>query len=149
MTLVVDASVAVKWVVREAGNDAARALFDRPDPLIAPDWLLIEAASTFWKKVKASELLEIHAERHLGELPDYFSRLYPSHELAIDALKLSFRLKHPTYDCLYLALALRESVPLVTADRKFWNAANRAKLGQHVQLLEWPNRDQTSVPDIE
>lgn len=141
MTLVVDASVAVKWVVREAGNEAARALFDRPDPLIAPDWLLVEAASTFWKKVKASELLEIHAERHLEELPEYFARLYPSHALAMDAMKLSFRMKHPTYDCLYLALAQRESVSLVTADRKFWNAAKRAGLDGQVELLTWPGAE--------
>ena len=42
------------------------------------------------------------------------------------------------YDCIYLALAIGEAVPLVTADKKFSNAANRAGFGEQVQLLEWP-----------
>ena len=135
MTLVVDASVAVKWVVRETGNDAARALFDLPDPLIAPDWLLVEAASAMWKKVKFSELLEIHAERNLEDLPEYFSRLYPSQSLVNEALRWSFRLKHPVYDCLYLALAIAQDCKLVTADEKFAAALTDAGLGQ--RLREW------------
>lgn len=73
MTLVVDASVAVKFMVREEGNDRARDLLRAPDPLIAPVWLLVEAASVFWKKVKRSELLGIHAERHLSDLPRFSS----------------------------------------------------------------------------
>lgn len=137
MTLVVDASVAVKWMVREPGNDAARALFDLPDPLIAPDWLLIEAASTFWKKVKREELLALHAENHIGDLPEFFSQLHESRELVPDALKLSFRLRHPVYDCLYLALARRENCRLVTADAAFLAAMERGGFAERGELLEY------------
>jgi predicted nucleic acid-binding protein len=137
MTLVIDASVAVKWMVAEPGNDAARALLDLPDPLIAPDWILLEAASTFWKKVKSSELLEIHAHRHIAELPEFFSRLYDSHELAKAALELGFRLRHPVYDCLYLALAQREACRLVTADQAFFKAMERRGLADQAVLLEY------------
>ena len=119
MTLVVDASVAVKWLVREHDSELARGLFDLPDPLIAPDWLLIEAASTFRKKVEGSELLEIHAHRHLEDIPEFFSRLYPSRSLVDGALSLSFRLRHPVYDCLYLELARQMSCHMVTADKEF------------------------------
>ncbi len=137
MTLVVDASVAVKWLVREPGNDAARALFDLPDPLIAPDWLLVEAASTFWRKVKRSELLEIHAERHMDDLPEFFSELFESSELAKDALRIGFRLRHSVYDCLYLALAEREDCQLVTADAEFFAAIKRGRLEHRAILLEY------------
>lgn len=137
MTLVVDASVAVKWMVREPGNDAARALLALPDPLIAPDWLLLEVASTFWKKVKSSELLEIHAHRHIGELPDFFSRLYDSRDLARSAIELGFRLRHPVYDCLYLALAQREGCKLVTADEEYFRAMKRHGLENQAILLEY------------
>ncbi len=136
MTLVVDASVAVKWIAREPGNEAARALFDLPDPLIAPDWLLVEAASALWTKVKRSELLQIHAEGHLRVLPDFFSRLHESTTLLQDAFRWSFRLRHPVYDCLYLALALRESCQLVTADEKFRLALEKKDLGGMVRPLE-------------
>ncbi|WP_373487377.1 type II toxin-antitoxin system VapC family toxin [Blastomonas sp.] len=119
MTLVVDASVAVKWLVREHDSNLARSLFEVSDPLIAPDWLMIEAASSFWKKVKRSELLEIHAHRHLEDMPEFFSRLYPSRELNDGALSLAFRLKHPVYDCLYLELARQTSCQMITADTEF------------------------------
>lgn len=137
MTLVVDASVAVKWMVREPGNEAARSLFDLPNPLIAPDWLLIEAASTFWKKVKASELLQIHAERHLEDLPRFFSRFYDSSLLVAEALSLAFRLRHSVYDCVYLALAEQENCRLVTADEAFFAAMKRASLEARAILLEY------------
>lgn len=122
MALVVDASVAVKFLVRETGNQEARRLLTIPDPLIAPDWLLAEAANTFWKKVKRSELLMVHAERHLNDLTSFFETLYPSSELIEEALRLSFRLRRSVYDCIYLALALQEDCRLVTADVEFATA---------------------------
>jgi predicted nucleic acid-binding protein len=126
MPLVVDASVAVKFLVRETGTDEARRFLSIPEPLIAPDWLLAEAASTFWKKVKRSELLIVHAERHLDDLPQFFETLHPTLDLVQEALQLAFRLRHPVYDCLYLALALREESRLVTADLEFAAAIKRA-----------------------
>lgn len=100
MMLVVDASVAVKFLVREPGNEEARRLLAIPDPLIAPDWILAEAANTFWKKVKRSELLVVHAERHLTDLPRFFETLHPSADLVADAFDWSIRLRHPVYDCV-------------------------------------------------
>jgi predicted nucleic acid-binding protein len=135
MTLVVDASVAVKWFCRENDTDRARELLAIPDPLIAPDFLLIEAASTFWKKVKRSELLMIHAERHLGELPEFFRTIFPARDLMKEALSLAFRMKHSVYDCIYLALARREGVPLVTADDELIASAIKAGLGEHLRRL--------------
>jgi predicted nucleic acid-binding protein len=133
MPLVVDASVAVKFLVQEPGTEEARRLLAIPDALIAPDWILVEAANTFWKKVKRSELLIVHAERHLAALPEFFDTLYPASELIGDALSLSFRLRHAVYDCVYLALALREGCRLVTADDGFSAAIVRAGLAESLE----------------
>lgn len=119
--LVVDASVAVKWLVREEGTEQARELLTIPDPLIAPDWLFVEAASTFWKKVKRSELLWIHAERHLDDLPQFFDQVHTAADLVGAAFKWSLRLRHSVYDCVYLALAEREQAGLVTADHTLFD----------------------------
>jgi len=134
--LVVDASVAVKFLVRETGNDEARRFLSIPDPLIAPDWLLVEAANTFWKKVRRSELLIVHAERHLKDLPSFFETLYSSSELVAEALRLSFQLRHGVYDCLYLALALQEDCRLVTADVEFAEAITRAGLEEKLEPFQ-------------
>ncbi|HEX8258107.1 MAG TPA: type II toxin-antitoxin system VapC family toxin [Allosphingosinicella sp.] len=135
MPLVVDASVAVKFLVREPGNDQARRLLSIPDPLIAPDWLLVEAANTFWKKVKRSELLADHAVQHLQDLPEFFELLYPASDLIEDAFRWSIGLRHPVYDCIYLALAEREGCKLVTADEKFAAALARAGLSEKVEAF--------------
>lgn len=135
MPLVVDASVAVKWLVKEDGTEAARELITSPEPLIAPDWLLIEAGSTFWKKVKRSELLAIHAERHLQILPTFFQQLVPSADLVADAFNLSIRLKHSIYDCLYLSLAIDEGLCMITADQKFHDVVVGADMADRIRLL--------------
>ena len=135
MPLVVDASVAVKFVVREQSSDEARKLLATPDPLIAPDWLLAEVASTLWRKVKRSELLPAHAERRLEDIPRFFQALRPSADLVREAFAWSLRLRHPVYDCLYLALAMREACQLVTADLGFRSAVTRGGLERHLRAF--------------
>ena len=137
MAFVIDASVAVKFLAHEAGSDQALAYVDAQDALIAPDLVVVEVANALWKKVKDSELLEVHAERALDDLPEFFDPLSPTIELMSDAFRLSFRLRHAVYDCVYLALAIRRGATLVTADRKFFNAARRGRLDGHLRLLEW------------
>lgn len=135
--LIVDASVAVKFVTEEAGSADAYRVVVGPEPLIAPDWLLVEVASALWKKVKFSKLLEVHAQDALDDLPQFFARLHPTSALVEDAFRLAFRLRHPVYDCLYLALAVRENARVITADRDFYAAAGRGTLGHRVELLKF------------
>lgn len=52
-------------------------------------------------------------------VPDIMALLYPSVELLEEAWLLAFQLRHAVYDCVFLALALRLNVRLVTADLKF------------------------------
>lgn len=136
--LVIDASVAFKFLVYELGSEQARDLIRGDEPMVAPDLVLTEVGNALWKRVKQSELLEIHAERSLAALPDFFARLDLTGDLVIDAFRLSFRLRHPIYDCVYLALAMRDEALLITADKKFVRAVIRSKLAEYVRLLEWP-----------
>jgi predicted nucleic acid-binding protein len=138
MMLVIDASVAFKFLVYELGSEQARDLIRGDEPMVAPDLVLTEVGNALWKRVKQSELLEIHAERSLAALPDFFARLDLTGDLVIDAFRLSFRLRHPIYDCVYLALAMRDEALLITADKKFVRAVIRSKLAEYVRLLEWP-----------
>lgn len=54
-TLVIDASVAVKWVVEEDGTSEALEI-RRGTKLIAPELLVAECANILWKKVGRDEL---------------------------------------------------------------------------------------------
>ncbi len=61
MTLyVVDASVAVKWVVEEPGTQQAMALLNRHE-LAAPDLILAECANISGKRCGAGSC---HCRRH-------------------------------------------------------------------------------------
>jgi predicted nucleic acid-binding protein len=139
--LVIDASVAVKFLVKELGSPQALQYLDAPDPLIAPDFIVLEVANALWRKVKTSELLEIHTSRMLDDMPAFFAVLHPSIELIDEAFRLSFRLRHPVYDCLYLALAMREQATLVTADRKFVKAVERGGMAAHMDYFDYGQSD--------
>ncbi|CAN5175556.1 type II toxin-antitoxin system VapC family toxin [soil metagenome] len=135
MSLVVDASVALKWVLAEPGQVAADALLD--ENLIAPSLWLLEAANALWRRAKRGELSADEAAEHLSELFNAPVTAIPIEEDLQAAAMLAQRLGHPVYDCLYLALAVRERTQVVTADRRFWTVVqNRQELATHVRLLE-------------
>lgn len=135
MTLVVDASVALKWVLAEPGQDAADALLD--EDLIAPSLWLLEAANALWRRSLRGELSAGEAEERLSELFNAPVTSIPIEDDLSMAAAMAQRLGHPVYDCLYLALAVREQTQVVTADRRFWTIAQAAPdLAGRVRLLE-------------
>jgi predicted nucleic acid-binding protein len=50
VTIVVDASVAIKWVLDEEDSQATRQLLD-DQILIAPDFIILECANILWAAV--------------------------------------------------------------------------------------------------
>lgn len=115
---VVDASVTIKWVVDEEGTPAALALLRRGG-LVAPELWVAECANVLWKKVHRGELSHEEAALAARLLQKVSIELLPTRPLLETATRLAIELDHPAYDCLYLALALAEGGPLVTADRRF------------------------------
>jgi predicted nucleic acid-binding protein len=61
--------------------------------------------------------------------------IVPSSEVAKRAFALAVQFNHPVYECLYLALAERESISLVTDDVKLVTVAKKARLARLVQAL--------------
>lgn len=116
MTLVVDSSVAVKWVIPEVLSDRAERLLARDDDLLAPDLLPIEAANALWRKTARREISAREADRALALLLESGLDLRPTRPLLPRAMRLARLLRRPVYDCVYLVLAQRERASLVTAD---------------------------------
>ena len=131
---VIDACVTIKWVIEEPGSKEARLLFAAR--LEAPDVMLVECANILWKKVHTKELTEKQVVERWDALAGSPVALVPSGELLEAALRLSLEIDHPVYDCLYMALALRNNIPLITDDRDLFRAARRKKAAAgHVVLL--------------
>lgn len=116
MSWVVDASVAAKWFFDEELTDEARALIQSGEPLVAPDLILLEVGSVAWKRVQKGESSARHAMAVAAALPQALSHLVPLGEVCDRALELALHLRHPVYDCAYLALSEARDAPFVTAD---------------------------------
>jgi predicted nucleic acid-binding protein len=128
MTTVVDASVAVKWVLPEADSDRAAAIRTTDDDLIAPSLAYAEIGSAIWRAVFRGDVPAREAPENLQIAVAHYQRIVPLEEFAERAIELAISLRHPIYDCFYLALAERESAPLVTADEAMIAAARKAKI---------------------
>ena len=105
MTLVVDASVAAKWFLVEPGDREALALLDGPERLIAPELIVAEVVNVIWKRLIKGTIDRSQAADVPGQLPRLFAELCPIAALAAPALTIADQLRHPAYDCFYLALA--------------------------------------------
>ena len=115
--LVIDACVAIKWVVEEPGTAEALSLLRR-HRLFAPELLAVECANVLWKKVRRKEMSGQEALLAARLLQRADLELLPMRGLLDSMAELALALDHPAYDCAYLALAENLSCGLVTADRR-------------------------------
>ena len=138
MTLAVDASVAVRWFVRQPGSEAADAVLGSGDQLIAPDLVVAEVGNALWKYLRASLMSADAAGQAQGHLAVLFDELVPLAELATAALAAARELGHPIYDCFYLVLAHQRDCRLVTADQRLLTAVRRTRwAGRTVALARF------------
>jgi predicted nucleic acid-binding protein len=133
MSLIVDASVAVKWVAEEPGSAKARDLVGSGDRLLAPDIVLAEAGNALRKKLARRIIDRIQAVNGVQTIERAFDELFPVRPLIHAAIRLALDLNHPVYDCIYLALATREGLSVLTADERLFSVARSA--GIEARLL--------------
>jgi len=132
VTWVVDASIAIKWVIPEVLSDAANRFRDGEDEFLAPDLLLVEVANALWKKTKTEEISAREAAAALDLVGQSGIDLHPTGPLLLRAMEVARRLDHPVYDCVYLALAEREQTALVTADQRLLRRLSSRRFGVSV-----------------
>ena len=116
MTIVADASVALRWLFRLGGSAKAEELLRLNDRVIAPDLVITEITNAAWKFVTFNNVATQAAMAAVREAARAFDELVPARELKDRAFAIAVELRHPAYDCFYLALAERRDALLVTAD---------------------------------
>jgi predicted nucleic acid-binding protein len=132
--LVVDASVAVKWYLPEEHSHRATRLLSLELALHAPDLLYPEVGNVLWKRVRRGLLQRDQAISALALLVSVPIRCEPAGSLAMVSLQIALETGRSVYDSLYLGLARDLGCPLVTADRRFFDALQN---GPYAPDLLW------------
>ena len=124
MRFVLDASVTINWAMRDESNPVADLAFSalRSGSAIAPAIWWYEVRNILVVNERRQRITPADSNRFLTDLQIL--------EIAIDndpdssaVLDLSRRLGRTIYDAAYLALALREHLPLATLDKNLEAAA--------------------------
>ena len=127
--MVVDASLAAKWLVRKVHSDNAYALarsWARAEEYpMAPYFMPVEVANALYRRVTRKEISLQEATSLLGGLlsTGIESREPPS--VHVKAIELAAELKQDAvYDAHYLAFMEALNSELWTADERFYRAAS-------------------------
>lgn len=116
--MIVDSSVAMKWLLVEALSDRADDLLRRGD-LRAPDIVDFEVCQTLTRRVRQRLLSNNQAESLRVAFEATPMARDPWRRWATAAFELSLALQATFADCLFLARAVDAGDRLVTADERF------------------------------
>jgi len=127
--IVVDASVAVKWLDLFAHEPLVSQAFkllelrtQRNIEMLVPDLFWPEVGNILWKAVRKNECKPEDAHTGLALLEDQALQTVASLPLVHPALKIAIDYGRSLYDSVYVALAHTSSTELITADEKLANA---------------------------
>jgi len=128
-TLVLDASVAIKWAMpsaREPLTDESLRLLkryvDSEIEFIVPDVFWAEIGNVLWKSARQRRWRQDEAEAVAADMKARDFATVPSATLLTEALRIAFAYDRSVYDCLYVALAVQAKTDLITADERLANA---------------------------
>ncbi|MEW6173526.1 MAG: type II toxin-antitoxin system VapC family toxin [Bacillota bacterium] len=125
--VVVDASLAAKWIVSEEGTEAAVDLLERWTEqgllITAPHLIFIEVSNALHKRVRRGQLTVVNAVTLLDHLISLGIAIQDAASLHARALELADHFGFPaTYDAYYLSLAEALRCEFWTADKRLYNS---------------------------
>ena len=134
-TLIIDASVAVKWFLPEQHSINAIRLIDAGYELLAPDLIFPECGNVLWKKWVRQELEPDVIPAILGDLGRMNMHIVPTVAIVDEAARIAVAWRRSFYDSIYLALAITANGRMVTADEKLCNALQNTPMADVVMFI--------------
>jgi len=133
--LIIDASVAVKWLLKEKDSQAAIRLLDGKHYLLAPDLIRAEFANVIWKQQLHGALSKSESMEILRQFLRAPLEILASDMILEEALSLAIQTRRTVYDCTYLALAVHKECKMVTADERLVNSLQQSRWAENIYLL--------------
>lgn len=124
---VVDASIVIQHLVNELHTVHVNALFKEVGKVTAvyvPEFCLLECTNVLWKHVRFQGVSASEAERLTIELVALDVTIAPVVGLLPRALEIGLKHQLALYDSVYIALAEKMGVPLITDDERQAEAAD-------------------------
>lgn len=130
MTIVVDASVVVKFLIKELLSDEASRLLESDEALIAPAHFLGEVGEVLMRRMRAGQIApqQLH---DAATLAMQSVTVVPLEGVFEAAVSVASEARVSFYDALYVAVAELLDTIVVTAD---------ARLVGHVDRTRWSRR---------
>lgn len=128
--VVVDASLAAKWVLPESDSPQALTLYrtwiEQRQELLAPPLIQYEASNAIWKACRRGDLSWQMGRRVLQTFSRIRFTFHNPPELLEEAWDMARAYRLPTtYDGAYLALAKLQGCELWTGDTRLLNTLAR------------------------
>lgn len=120
--IVTDSSALIKYLLREEGWSEVRRHLE--EGCVTLDLALKEALNAVWKRVVIDGLEEGYAREVLGAfLKSGIVRVENQEQFLEEALSVAVRRRITVYDSIFITLAKRRGLPLLTSDGKQARAA--------------------------
>jgi predicted nucleic acid-binding protein len=139
LSLVIDASVLIKFFVPEVLADRAASLLDsfkkEESSPIAPDLIYSEAGNILWKKHRLKELTRSEVDEITDAIILLPIKTETSKNLLPLALGIAMTYGLTVYDAMYISLARIHGTRMMTADRKLFEKMAGTDMKSYVSWL--------------
>lgn len=130
--VVLDASIAAKWIFWESGSELAQTLLDEQYLFYVPDIFYVEMDAIITKKLRKRELNSDEAYVKRAQVQRLALEKWSHLSLADVAFDISVTLTVTIYDAMYLALAVEKETVMWTGDDRLVRGIRNTFLSDYV-----------------
>jgi len=138
--VVVDSSVAIKWLVPQINSPQALNIAEKSLTgslkLLAPDLIYPEIGNILWKLSRFGNLSQTECCEALALFQSIKLEITKSELILTEAYQFAFTHQRTEYDSLYIVLSQYHHCPFVTDDMKLVNALSYTSVNL-IALQNW------------
>ena len=128
MIITLDVSAAVELVIGGKYQKKIISILNNADWVISPSLFIYEASNTLWKYHEYKNYSKKDIMKKINYFYKIIDQFIDAKDIYEEALPLSCKINHPTYDAMYLVTSRRKNANLVTLDKKLIKIAKNINI---------------------